>query len=89
MIAYSTRPRPNWTVTAHGQQRLHQRGIRWQDVITALVGPHSTRPSDIAGSRLSIVTGYNGVVAVVDVGQRVIVTAYRQRRWMMDAPAGA
>jgi len=78
MIAYSTRPRPIWTLTAHGQRRAHQRGISRQDVLAAICGPHYTRPSAIPGSRLSVVTGVNGVVAVVDAAQRVIITVYRR-----------
>lgn len=89
MIAYSTRPRPIWTLTAHGQRRAHQRGIRRQDVLEAICGPHYTRPSAIPGSRLSVVTGVNGVVAVVDAAQRVIITVYRRSPARPRAPLPA
>lgn len=78
MIAYSTRIRPTWTLTAHGQLRAYQRGICRRDVLEAIRGPHYTRPSVYSGSRLAVITGCNGVVAVVDTAQRLIVTVYRR-----------
>ncbi len=48
-------------------------------MLAAIYGPHYSRPSTIPGSRLTVVTGGNGIVAVVDAAQRVIITVYRAR----------
>lgn len=77
MTVYSTRIRPTWTLSSHGQLRAYQRGIRRDEVLAAIEGTHYSRPSAVRGSGLRVVTGGNGVVAVVDSARRLVVTVYR------------
>lgn len=80
MTVYSSRIRPTWTLSSHGQLRAYQRGIRRDEILAAIAGMHYSRPSTVRGSQLRVVTGGNGVVAVVDSVRRLVITVYRAQK---------